>query len=187
MAPVNKGSPLKVFVTGAAGFVGFRVVKALLAGGHKVSALSRRTGTELDKLDVHVVHATLKDLDVLAATAAESDAVIHLAFNHDFTKFQESVDENFAAINAMAGALEGTGKLLVTTSVAALISDTGDSTAKGTQPVEGPRAAAESATLAVSPLHLPNSFPLYDCNLVQHAIDCHELADLTVVQSTISS
>ena len=97
------------------------------------------------------MQATLTDLDALKAAAANADTVIHLASNHDFTRCQKSVDENFAATEAVNEALAGTGKLFVTTSATALIKDTGDSIAKGSQPMEGPRAPAESVTLAVSP------------------------------------
>lgn len=144
MAPING----KVFVTGGTGFIGSRVVKALIADGYHVTALSRRTGTDLEKLDgVRVVQGTLKDLNVIAAAAAEADAVLHLAFEHDFSKYAQSVEQDTAVIKAITKALAGSGKLFVTTSATGVVGDTGVDVVDETVAAEGLRAAPEPATL----------------------------------------
>ena len=148
MAP--SAPALKVFVTGGTGFIGSRVVKALIADGHSVTALSRRQGTNLEKLSVKTVQGTLRDLDIITNTAAEADAVLHLAFEHDFSNYRQSVEQDLAAIKAIGAALAGSGKLFATTSTTSGIADTGDEIAEGIQPVVCPRGPAEAATLAVS-------------------------------------
>lgn len=70
----------------ANGLRGLRVVKALLAAGHTVAALSRRTGADLDELDVETVHGSLADIYVITAAAAAADAVFHLGFGHNLDR-----------------------------------------------------------------------------------------------------
>ena len=145
---------VKVFVTGGTGYIGSRVVKALLAEGHTVTALSRRTGTDLEKLDVRVVQGNLKDLDTIAAAAAEADAVMHLAFEHDFTQYGKSVEQDTEVVHIINKSLAGSGKLFVMTSATGVVGDTGKDLADETVPAKGLRAAPEPATLEVS-LHCP--------------------------------
>ena len=147
MAPIK----VNVFVTCGTGFIGSRVVKALIAAGYQVTALSRRTGTDLEKLDgVRVVQGTLKDLNIIAAAAAEANAVLHLAFEHDFSKYDQSVEQDTAVIKAITKALAGSGKLFVTTSATAVVGDTGVDVVDETAAAKGLRAAPEPATLEAS-------------------------------------
>ena len=114
---------MRVFVTGATGWVGNVVVDDLLAAGHQVVGLSRSTekATSLAAKGATVLQATLDDLDDLAAAADDADAVIHLAFNHDFSKYAENSEQDRRAIMAMGTALAGTDKpILVTTGLAML-------------------------------------------------------------------
>ena len=142
---------VKVFVTGGTGFVGSRLVKALVAKGHAVSVLSRRPGTELDKLLPSVVHVkgSLADLDVIAAAAAEADAVFHLAFDHDFSKILEACEQDATVVNAIVNALSGSGKLFVNTSVTTTAGDTGDDLGEETSMGPSPRAKSETLTSKV--------------------------------------
>lgn len=83
---------MRVFVTGATGWVGRAVVDELLGGGHEVLALSRseEKAAGLAAKGAAVLRGTLDDLGPLADAAAASDAMIHLAFNHDFSKMVTS-------------------------------------------------------------------------------------------------
>src|SRR5256885_7160083 len=79
--------PRKIFVTGATGFIGSAVVKELLESGHEVTGLVRTAqGVEaLKAIGATPLLGNLDDLDSLRRGAAESDGVIHTAYNHDFT------------------------------------------------------------------------------------------------------
>ena len=114
---------MRVFVTGATGWVGSVVVDELLGAGHQVLGLSRSQdkAAVLAGKGADVLHGTLDDLDQLAAAAGNADAVIHLAFNHDFSKYAENSEQDRRAIEAMGKALVGTNKpILVTTGLAML-------------------------------------------------------------------
>lgn len=108
---------MRVFVTGATGFIGTELVKELIAAGHHVRGLTRSdTGVEQLKAAGAEVHrGNLEDLDSLRSGAAGMDAVVNLAFNHDWSKFAQNAKDEIAAIEALGSALEP-GKLLVITS-----------------------------------------------------------------------
>ena len=93
---------MKVFVTGATGFIGTALVPELMQAGHTVLGMTRsEKGAEaLTKLGAGVHYGTLEDLESLKAGAAQADAVIHLAFNHDFSKFQANSADDQRAITA---------------------------------------------------------------------------------------
>jgi len=103
---------MRVFVTGATGWVGSVVVDELLGAGHQVLGLSRseEKAAGLAAKGADVLRGTLDDLDRLADAAGNADAVIHLAFNHDFSKFAENSEQERRAIEAMGEALVGTDK-----------------------------------------------------------------------------
>jgi len=108
---------MRVFVTGATGFIGTELVKELIDVGHQVRGLTRSdAGAEkLKALGAEAHRGDLTDLDSLSSGAAGMDAVVNLAFNHDMSKFAQSAKDEIQAIEALGSVLEP-GKLLVVTS-----------------------------------------------------------------------
>ena len=114
---------MHVFVTGATGWVGSAVVDELLTAGHTVTGLVRTSdkAAALAQKGAGVLIGTLDDHDALQSAARAAEAVIHTAFHHDFSRFQESAAWDQRAIEAMGAALVGTGKpILVTTGLSGL-------------------------------------------------------------------
>jgi nucleoside-diphosphate-sugar epimerase len=109
---------MRVFVTGATGFIGLRLVKELREAGHSVLGLARSdAGAEaLRKAGAEVHRGEMERIDSLTSGAKAADAVIHLAFNHDFSKFAENGEQERHAIAALGETLAGTKKLLLVTS-----------------------------------------------------------------------
>src|ERR1700723_2966224 len=103
---------MRVFVTGAAGFIGTAVTQELITNGHQVVGLARSDANAqaLEKLGAKVHRGSLEDLDSLRKGAKETDGTIHLAFIHDFSKFAENGQIDKRAIEAMGEVLEGANK-----------------------------------------------------------------------------
>ncbi|PWY70932.1 NAD(P)-binding protein [Aspergillus heteromorphus CBS 117.55] len=111
--------PKTIFITGATGFIGQVVTAKAIQSGYTVRGLSRSpTGDALlTSLGATPVRGTLQTFDVLATQASAADIVIHLAFDHDFSKpFAELTATDMAAVDALAAPLAGTDKPLVVTS-----------------------------------------------------------------------
>ncbi|RRA49224.1 SDR family oxidoreductase [Acidipila sp. EB88] len=108
---------MRVFVTGATGFIGTELIKGLLAAGHQVRGLTRseQGAEQLRAAGAEAHHGDLTNLDSLRTGATGMDAVVNLAFNHDWSRFAQSAQEEIEAIGVLGGALEP-GKLLVVTS-----------------------------------------------------------------------
>ena len=108
---------MRVFVTGATGFIGSELVKKLIAAGHQVHGLTRSdAGVEqLKAVGAEVHRGDFTDLDRLRSGAKGMDAVVNLGFNHDMSRFAQSAKEEIEAIEALGSVLEP-GKLLVVTS-----------------------------------------------------------------------
>lgn len=114
---------MRLFITGATGFIGTAVVSEFLTAGYEVLGLARsQAARDLLKSWGAEAHAgELSDLESLAAGAKACDGVIHLAFIHDFSTYLANAEVDRRALEAMAGAMEGTGKPLVVTSSAAVL------------------------------------------------------------------
>jgi nucleoside-diphosphate-sugar epimerase len=143
----KQGEIMKVFVTGATGFIGSALVPELIKHGHTVVGLTRsEEGAEkLKAAGAEPLHGTIEELDILRKGAKEADGVIHLAFIHDFSKFLENVEKDGAAIRAIAEVLQGTQKPFLMTSGTAIAgnADGRPSTEDGEITSRNPRAQSE--------------------------------------------
>ena len=128
------------------------MARDLIAAGHKVRGLARSPGKAADLAaeGVEIVVGDLAATDLLHAEAAAADAVVHTAFGHDFSRFQEASDEDVRAIEAMGAALTGTGKPILITSGVTLLAPGRIVTEADRQSADGPTPRrSEVAALAL--------------------------------------
>jgi nucleoside-diphosphate-sugar epimerase len=114
---------MRIFVTGATGWVGSAVVEDLIAQGHQVAGLAR-SAASADKLaarGAQVVRGSMEDIEALRAASAQADAVIHTAFSHDWSRFAENCAADKRAIEVLGAELEGSERPLIVTSGVALL------------------------------------------------------------------
>jgi len=145
---------MRVFVTGATGFVGRAVVTELLAAGHRVLGLARSDANAgaLRAQGAEVHRGDLTDPAGLAEGARACDGVVHTAFNHDFSRFAENCEMDARAIQALGEALAGSARPLLVTSGVARLAPGRLATEQDAPPVASPayprRSEAQAEALA---------------------------------------
>ncbi|GAA4698208.1 SDR family oxidoreductase [Pseudonocardia yuanmonensis] len=144
---------MRVFVTGASGWIGSAAVRELQRAGHQVLGLARSdaAAAAVAALGAEVHRGGLDDLDALRAAATGSDGVVHLAYHHDFTQMAEAARIDGAAIDAIGEVLAGTDRpLLVASGVAGFASGHLATERDEPDPAVHPRTANAAAALALA-------------------------------------
>lgn len=153
---------MRVFLTGATGFIGSAIVPELIEAGHEVVGLARSEASAQALLlsGASVQRGSLEDLDTLRRAAASADAVIHTAFEHDFSQFVKHCENDRKVIETFGAVLAGTDRLLIITSITgAAAVQPGAVATENDAPVSStvhPRASSEEAAAVISKLGCRN-------------------------------
>lgn len=145
---------MRIFITGAAGFIGSTVTAELIQAGHQVLGLARNDANaqQLTAAGAQVHPGDLENLESLRTGAAAADAVIHLGFVHDFSRFREVCEIDRRAVETMGETLAGSGRMMIVTSGTAMsASAPGAPSTETDPPVPStiiPRAATEEAAMS---------------------------------------
>src|SRR3984885_14661375 len=147
---------MRIFVTGATGFMGALVVKDWIAAGHQVTGAyrSEEKAPALAAAGAEVYRGSIDDPESLKEGAARSDGIIHLAFNHDFSQFAANCETDRRVIKALGSVLAGSDRPLIVTSGTAIAKIAPGELATEDAPSitsnEFPRAMSEEATADVA-------------------------------------
>jgi nucleoside-diphosphate-sugar epimerase len=147
---------MRVFVTGATGFIGLAVVKELIGAGHQVIGLCRsdNKAQALAEAGAEVYRGSIAEPDSLKEGAARSDGVIHLAFNHDFSCFVQNCEDDRHVIKALGSVLAGSDRPLIVTSGTGLANTVPGQPAMEDNAIAGsevhPRASSEEAAASIA-------------------------------------
>ncbi|ODO11138.1 hypothetical protein I350_01741 [Cryptococcus amylolentus CBS 6273] len=149
---------VNIFLTGASGYIGSHLTPLLLEAGHKLTALARSDASacpfcfpiakKLEDQGITVIRASLEDTDALFKAASEADAVIHLAFVHDFANFAKALETDYTTVETFAKALKGTSKILITTS--GLLAAASPTPSELTPAIEAGRGKSDRLTLSLA-------------------------------------
>ncbi len=174
---------MRVFVTGATGFIGSAVVKELIGAGHQVLGLTRSDAgaAALAAAGAEAHRGSLDDLDGLKQGAAGSDGVIHLALNHDFSRYLANCEDDRRVVEALGSALAGSARPLIVTSGTGMANtELGRPSTEDDVAISAalaPRAASEEAAAAiaaqganVSVVRLPQVHDTVRQGLVSYAV-----------------
>ena len=143
---------MRIFVTGATGFVGSAVVRELIGAGHKVLGLARseKGAKELATAGAEVQLGSLEDIESLRSGAAASDGIIHTAFIHDFANYGPAAETDRRAIETLGDALAGSDRPLLVTSGTLIVRPQGELATEADAPTPNFPRKSEEATLALT-------------------------------------
>src|SRR4029077_17563695 len=143
---------MRVFVTGATGFIGTSVVRELIDAGHQVLGLARpdAAAKSLAAAGADVHRGSLEDLESLRSAAVAADAGIHTAFIHDFSNYGPAADADRRAIETLGGGLAGSDRPLIVTAGTLLVQGQGSLATEQDAPNPSFPRKSEEAALALA-------------------------------------